>query len=72
MSGQALKAQGEEGWWEVFEGSRTVLRIDGVRKEWKQTKRMLILDTHFSIESHRVKPHYVLSPMTSNESQKGR
>ena len=38
----------------------------------KQTKKLLILDTHFSIESDRVKPHYVLSPMTSNESLKGR
>jgi len=38
----------------------------------KQTKKMLILDTHFSIESDRVKPQYLLSPMTSNESLKGR
>lgn len=38
----------------------------------RQTKKLLLRDTHCSIESDRVKPHYVLSPMTSNESLDGR
>ncbi len=37
-----------------------------------QTKTLLILDTHFAIESDQVKPQYVLSPMTSHESLRGR
>lgn len=47
------------------------VRRDGVLNESKQTKKMLILDTHFSIESHRVKPYYVLSPMTIERVSEG-
>lgn len=38
----------------------------------RQTKTLLILDTHFAIDSDRIKPQYVLSPVTTNEGLRGR